>query len=242
MAKAASKTIDFPVLNRWSGEVQFTATIEADDTTPISVKVGLAVKWAIKNKANLRYADLTSANLTSANLTSADLTSANLRYADLRYADLTSANLTSANLRYADLRYADLTSANLRYADLRYADLRYADLTSANLRYAKNLVDFTMSDGMRFGQYLADVVPALPALPALLVAGGKTMAEIEASGCWDCHSWDNCPMHVAFDITDPAQGPPLLRGRIAEFIQLFDAKMIPAPWAPVPVVSDEKAA
>ena len=87
--------IEFPIRNCWSGEVQFTAKIEADDTTPTGVKIGLAVQWAIKERA-----DLTSANLTSANLTSADL----------RSADLTSADLTSANLRYANLTSADLRS------------------------------------------------------------------------------------------------------------------------------------
>jgi hypothetical protein len=74
---------------------------------------------AIRNSADLSYANLRSANLRSANLSYA-----NLRYADLSYADL----------RYANLSYADLSSANLSYADLRYADLSYADLRSANLR------------------------------------------------------------------------------------------------------------
>ena len=96
------------IKNRYTGQVKFTAEIEANDTTPLSLKIGLAVKWGIKNYADLSYADLS--------------------YADLRYADLRSADLSSANLRYANL-----SSANLRYADLSYADLRYADLRSANL-------------------------------------------------------------------------------------------------------------
>lgn len=48
----------FDVFNRFSGKVQFTADIDCDVSTPQSVKLGLAVKWAIANKADLRGADL----------------------------------------------------------------------------------------------------------------------------------------------------------------------------------------
>ncbi|MBB3521092.1 pentapeptide repeat-containing protein [Rhizobium sp. BK456] len=138
----------FDVLDRYTGEVKFTADIECKEDALPSLKLGLAVKWAIKGKAdlrsaNLRSADLSSANLRSANLRSADLSSANLSSANLSYADLSSANLSYANLRSADLRSADLRSANLRSADLRSANLRsadlsYADLRSADLRSAEN--------------------------------------------------------------------------------------------------------
>ena len=75
-AKAKSDLIKFDVLNRLSGDVQFSAEIScAADALP-SIKLGLAVKWAIKNKADLRSADLSYA----------DLSYANLRYADLSYA------------------------------------------------------------------------------------------------------------------------------------------------------------
>ena len=50
-----------------------------------------AVTAAVKNSANLSYA-----NLRSANLSYADLSSANLRSANLSYADLSSANLSYA--------------------------------------------------------------------------------------------------------------------------------------------------
>jgi len=111
----------FDVLDRYTGEVKFTADISCDKSALPSVKLGLAVKWAIKENANLRSADLRSADLSYANLSSADLSSADLRSADLSY----------ANLSYADLRSADLSSADLRYANLSYADLSYADLRSA---------------------------------------------------------------------------------------------------------------
>ena len=100
----------FDILNIFTGAVQFTAEIDCNKDESISIKIGLAVKWAVKNKA--------------------DLSSANLRFADLRSADLRSANLRFANLRFADLRSANLSSANLRSANLSSADLRF--LQSAN--------------------------------------------------------------------------------------------------------------
>ena len=96
------------IRSRWTGSVTFTAEIEAEEHTPKSIKDGLAVKWALKSDANLRFA--------------------NLRDADLRYADLSDANLRGADLRYADLRDANLRDADLRDANLRDANLRYADL------------------------------------------------------------------------------------------------------------------
>ena len=123
--------ISFQVLNRFSLEVQLTAEIDCKENESTSTKLGLAVKWAIKNKSNLRYADLRYANLSYANLRDADLRYADLRYANLRDANMRSADLSSANLRYANLRDADLSYANLLSADLRYANLRDADLSSA---------------------------------------------------------------------------------------------------------------
>ena len=111
MAATKTELVKFDVLNRYSGEVQFTAEIScAEDALP-SIKLGLAVKWAIKNYANLHSANLSSADLRYADLSYADLSYADLRSADLRYADLSSANLRSANLRSADLHSANLSSA-----------------------------------------------------------------------------------------------------------------------------------
>ena len=63
----ATKT-KFDILNRFSGEVQFTAEIECPADAPPSVKIGLAVKWAVKEKANLSWANLSGANLSGADL------------------------------------------------------------------------------------------------------------------------------------------------------------------------------
>ncbi len=77
----------FEVKNRFTGLVQFTAEIAADE----------------------KCADLRGANLRGANLSDADLSDADLSGADLRGADLSDANLSGA-----DLSDADLSDANLR--------------------------------------------------------------------------------------------------------------------------------
>ena len=80
--------IKIEIRNRLNGVLQFTAEIEAEESSPIGYKIGLAVKWAIGNKANLRSANLYGANLYGANLYGADLYGANLYGANLRSADL----------------------------------------------------------------------------------------------------------------------------------------------------------
>jgi hypothetical protein len=200
--------IPFEVRNRWSNEVQFTAQIDCAPDDPVSLKRGFAVLWAIKEKADLRSgADLSEAHLSGAHLREADLSGANLRGADL----------SGANLR----------GANLSWANLREANLREADLSGANLRGAKEIDSMVMPDGLTFAEYKRDVVPAL------LTAGGKTLDDIKAAGAWDCHDWFNCPMHVAFGVnaTSEMVGPmAIYRQRAGEFIQFFDAGLIPAPW------------
>ena len=73
---------------------------------------------AVKNKYDLREADLQGADLWEADLRGADLREADLQGADLRGADLWGADLQGANLWGADLWGADLQGANLRGATL----------------------------------------------------------------------------------------------------------------------------
>jgi len=129
--------IKFNVFNRFSGEVQFIAEIEASDTALSSVKLGLAIRWAVKKGADLSGADLSGANLyganlSRANLSGADLSGADLSGADLSGADLSGANLSRANLSGANLSGADLSGADLSGANLSRANLYHADLYGAN--------------------------------------------------------------------------------------------------------------
>jgi hypothetical protein len=135
-------TEKFEIRNRWSGDVQFTAEITCSPDALPSVKLGLAVRWARKNGAVLRGADLSDADLSGAVLRGADLSDADLSDADLSGAVLSGAVLRGADLSGAVLSGADLRGADLRGADLSDADLRGADLSDADLRHVK--ADFFM--------------------------------------------------------------------------------------------------
>jgi hypothetical protein len=142
--------IKFDVMNRFSGAVQFTAELECSEDESYSVKLGLAVKWALKARANLAGAYLAGANLAGAYLADADLARANLADANLARANLAGANLADADLADANLAGAYLAGANLAGAylagaNLADADLADADLADANLAGA-NLADANLAD------------------------------------------------------------------------------------------------
>ena len=123
----------YDILHRYSGDVLFSAEIDAAADAPKSELKRLAVLAALKAGADLHYADLRGANLSYANLSGANLHYANLRGANLSYANLSGANLRGANLRGANLRGANLSGADLSGADLSGADLSYANLRGADL-------------------------------------------------------------------------------------------------------------
>ncbi len=128
----------YDILNRFAGKVQFTAEIEATGDTPRRFKLGMSVKWAVENGADLSGADLSRADLSraylyGANLSGADLSRAGLNGADLNGAYLNGAYLSGANLYGAYLYGANLSGADLYGADLRGADLNRAGLNGANL-------------------------------------------------------------------------------------------------------------
>ena len=83
---------------------------------------------AVRNNANLEYANLKNASLRNANLENAYLYNANLEYANLIDANLKNANLKNANLKNANLKNANLYNANLEYANLIDANLETAIL------------------------------------------------------------------------------------------------------------------
>ena len=126
----------YDVLNRFSGAVQFTAEIDCDCNDAAQFKIGLAVKWAIRNGADLNGADLNGANLSRANLNWANLSGADLNWANLSGADLSGADLSGADLSWANLSWANLSRANLNWANLSRANLNGADLNGADLNGA----------------------------------------------------------------------------------------------------------
>ena len=86
----------YDIKNRFTDRVQFTAEIDCREDAFEAVKVGMAVRWAVKTGADLRGADLQDANLEGA---------------DLQHADLQDVNLEGANLHGANLEDADFGGA-----------------------------------------------------------------------------------------------------------------------------------
>ena len=113
--------------------------------------------------------------------------------------------------------------ANLIHADLSGANLIGANLIGANLIGA-NLSGANLPPGYKWERYLAEVVPAL------LTAGGKTLEEVVGAS-WECHSWTNCPMAVAFGVQSLEDIPLLYRREAEFFVQVFDARLVPNPLA-----------
>jgi hypothetical protein len=132
------------------------------------------------------------------------------------------ANLFGANLRSADLRSANLRSANLFGANLSGANLSGADLSGANL-YGADLSGAILPTHEEFETYLSEVVPAL------LKAGGLKLEQVATKKNWTCHNWNNCPMAEAFQVHSLSKIPVLFQPRAEQFIQLFDAGLIPQP-------------
>ena len=103
-----AKTFKFQIKARWSSDTKFECDLDASlEAKPLRIKLGAAIKLAVKAGADLRGADLRGAYLRGADL----------RGAYLRGADLTGADLTGADLRGADLTGAYLTGADLTGAD-----------------------------------------------------------------------------------------------------------------------------
>ncbi len=122
----------FDILNKFSGKVNFTAEINCSEDEKISVKLGLAVRWANLNGANLDGANLDGANLNGANLNGANLYRANLNGANLYRANLDGANLDRANLYWANLVGANLNGANLDGAKVIGIPLFISNIGSEN--------------------------------------------------------------------------------------------------------------
>jgi hypothetical protein len=103
----------FEIKNRFTGDIQFSAEIDCADDASMSIKLGLAVRVAVKSRANLSGAYLSRANLSGADLSGACLSGAYLSGAYLSGANLSGAYLSGANLSGANLSGAYLSGAYL---------------------------------------------------------------------------------------------------------------------------------
>jgi Pentapeptide repeats (8 copies) len=204
----------FEIKNRFTGAVQVTAEIECGEDESYSIKLGLAVKWAVSADADLAGANLADANLAGANLAGAylaraDLAGANLAGAYLARAYLARANLADASLAGAYLARAYLARANLAGAYLAGAYLARAYLARAYLADAylarANLAGANLADANLAGANLAGADLARANLAGANLAGAlkidpseipvipniddTILAAIESGGVLDMSNW-----------------------------------------------------
>ena len=143
--------IKFDVKNRWTGDVQFTAEIDCDKSEASSIKLGLAVMWAIKTGANMRGANMEGAYMEGANMTGANMEDANMEGANMRGAYMTGANMEDANMRCVNMEGANMRGAYMTGANMEGANMRGVNMRGANIIHCGS-----RSDGYRFYAHIRE--------------------------------------------------------------------------------------
>jgi uncharacterized protein YjbI with pentapeptide repeats len=158
MSAPAKERIE--IKHRDTDKAVFTAEIDCKPDAPAPWKLRLAVLVAIKDGADLCWANLWGADLRDAELSGAELSKADLRGANLCRANLFAANLQGAYLSGSEVCGANLSGANLHGTNLREADLRAANLSGSNLNGAElneaDLSDANLSGADLSGADLSD--------------------------------------------------------------------------------------
>lgn len=184
------------ILNRYTGAVLYE-----DEDDSLRATVGIAC-------ANFVGADLVGADLLGANLSGADFASANLKGADLAHANLSDVIFARANL----------IGANFTGSNLKGAIFMDANLSGSNFAGATVSDETILPQGVTWGEFVAEVVPAL------LTATGKPLADAEDH--FACHTWANCPMAWVFGVTTMRAVPAQWRLWASEFLRWFDADVL----------------
>jgi len=113
--------------------------------------------------------------------------------------------MAGAYLADADMADADMAGANLVGADMAGADMAGATI---------------MPDGRTWDAYRADHLADLCTTPEI---------HAKALAAWGGHSWRDCPMHAALNINSAMEAPESLRLRVACWVALYDANLLPKP-------------
>ena len=214
----------FEIKNRWTGNVQFTAEIDCDESVVSSVKIGLAVKWGLANGGDLNGGDLRGCDLRGVDLSEAGLRGVDLNGVDLRGACLIDADLHGAFLRGASLNGAELIDASLRGSDMRGASLRGADLRGADLREA-DLRGAGLSEADLIGQH------SIKKLPVSDPRGYSWIARAE-DGEWIVYAGCRCfPVEHAREhwLSDDYDGPEDVKSTVGSALDWLEKQ--PAPVA-----------
>jgi hypothetical protein len=184
----------FEIKNRFTGAVQITAEIECADDASYSVKLGLAVKWAVKADADLAGANLAGADLADANLAGADLADANLAGAYLADANLADANLAGANLAGANLAGAYLADANLADAYLADANLADAYNVPSGIERSDPAEPYERKPAAeRYAERAARFRERNPDVPSIPDIDAKILSVLDSQkGHLDMRTWHQC--------------------------------------------------
>ena len=154
------------IKSRFTGVVIFETEIAAEyDNSSVGVRLGLAVRAAFKNDADLSGAVLSGAVMSGADLSGAVMSNADLSGAHLRGADLRGAVLRGADLSNADLSGADLSGAVLSGAVMSGAVMSGAKITRIIARVGR-------LDGYEFIAFHTDK-------DTIIRAGCRTMSPAE---------------------------------------------------------------
>ncbi len=128
--------------------------------------------------------------------------------------------LAAPNAEYVYARgctgLTELAAPNAEYVDASgctgLTELAAPNAKTVYARGCTGLTDYLVKEGR---------------LNRLLTGGGKTIAEVAAA--WDCHTWDDCPLHVAYGVSCIGDLPDEYQADGALFVSLFDDNMIPRP-------------
>lgn len=141
------QTEQFTITRRpaWAFMGEISVTIECDPLASQPIKLGLAVKAALANGADLRGADLRGANLSGAYLTGANLTGANL----------SGANLSGARVRNEPIEHL-ITQVNRQLDPYVFMAFRMQD---QGVKVLAGCRWFTVSE---FREHVAKEYPGTP--------------------------------------------------------------------------------
>jgi multidrug efflux pump subunit AcrA (membrane-fusion protein) len=196
------------IKNRYSGAVQFIAEIECDEDDSYSFKLGLAVKAAVKARANLADANLAGADLARANLAGANLAGANLARANLADANLARAYLARANLAGANLARAK----NAEHAKAITVIVPEGDIIGWK-KAGDHIVKLSIpadakrsnATGRKCRAEFADVLEIEGADEAITTQFGPRtvyrVGERVSADKWDENRWNECSNGIHFFIT-----------------------------------------
>jgi hypothetical protein len=191
------------IKNRWSGAVLFECEVDAAIKGD-SLRLGAAVKLAIKARAYLAGANLAGADLADANLAGADLADANLAGANLAGANLARANLAGADL--ADAKNAALAMAMTVVAPPEGEIIGWKKCRDGVLVKLRVPADAKRSNatGRKCRAEFVDVLEVIGASKGISQHDGKTKYVSGARvACdkWDDNRWNECSGGIHFFIT-----------------------------------------